>query len=101
MAKPQKIFLDQANYREIAGLWFRLGTILGLLGLLIASLAIIWIAADDRSGRTSLVELLLTLTFFSGFALGPVAGWILFARRWYWAAMAPGGFRPWSRRLGS
>ena len=87
-----KTFRDEANYREIAGLWLGLGTVLGVLGLFIASLAIVWTIGSYRNGEISLVEFAIQMTFFAGFLLAPLAGWLLFSRRRYWTAMLAGAF---------
>ncbi|WP_428150546.1 hypothetical protein [Brevundimonas sp.] len=87
-----KTFRDEANYREIAGLWLGLGTVLGVLGLFIASLAIVWTIGSYENGQISLFEFAIQMTFFAGFVLAPVIGWALFSRRRYWTAILAGAF---------
>ena len=90
MTLSLKSFRDEANYREIAGLWLGVGTVLGVFGLFIASLAIVWITGSYNNGEISIFELGLRMLFFASFILGPISGWVLFARRRYWVAMIAG-----------
>jgi|GEM_PF-5087163 len=92
MILSPKVFLDEANYREIAGLWLGLGTVLGILGLFIASLAIVWTIGSYENGEISLFEFAIQMTVFAGFVLAPFVGWVLFSRRRYWTAMLAGAF---------
>ncbi len=87
-----KTFRDEANYREIAGLWLGLGTVLGVLGLFIASLAIVWTIGSYENGEISLFEFAIQMTLFAGFVLAPLVGWVLFSRRRYWTAILAGAF---------
>ena len=92
MASSLKIFRNQANYREIAGLWLGLGTVVGLLELMVAVLAFIWMLVMYRAGDMPLADFVIMTSFFSSFMLASVVGWMLFARRWYWGAMVVGGY---------
>ena len=92
MILSRKTFLDEVNYREIAGLWLGLGTLLGLLGLFIASLAIVWTIGSYETGEITLVEFAIQMTLFAGFVLAPLTGWMLFARGRYWTAILAGSF---------
>lgn len=92
MIVSPKIFLDEANYREIACLWLGLATVLGVLGLFIVSLAIVWTIGSYETGAISLLEFAIRMSVFAGFVLTPVVGWALFSRRRYWTAMLASAF---------
>lgn len=79
---------DQRNYREIAFLWLVAASLLGVGGLLIGSLAAVWIYGDFRDGHVSPASFAASAVIYASLAAGPAAGWVLFARRGYWWAMA-------------
>ena len=92
MASSLKTYSEQANYREIAGLWLGLGTVVGLLELALAAMASLWVLVMFRAGAMGLAEFVVTIVFFSSVILAPVAGWALFSRSRYWAAIVLGGY---------
>ena len=90
MIASLKVLRDQANYREIAGLWLGLSTVLGLLGLFVSSLAVLFLNSMYAQGELSLVDYLIRMGLITAYAVCPAIGWLLFARRRYWAAIVVG-----------
>jgi hypothetical protein len=87
-----KAFFDQANYREVAKFWLGSGTLVGALEGLVAANIFVWVFVMFRSDGMTTVQFVVTAVFFASPVLAPVLGWLLFARRWYWPAMAMGAF---------
>lgn len=92
MTRFVKTVRDEASYREVAGLWLGLASVLGLLGLFITSLAIVWTVGEFSRGVMPASQFAFHLLFFSSLVVSPALGWLSFARRRYWVALAVGGW---------